>query len=242
MDELWGIPMLWVAVGLFFLAIVVYLGGKKIGVSVGAAKATAGFLVIFAIVAMLIAYGVGYPTPARLAGAQYDITMTETEAQTIVDNDGLIWYVNGDFNYTGDGKFANQTATSEVNITLDRTDSGSKADTTRCEVTDVGIVSDDAEGKTHTLISKGTQYNVNWTKAQNPDSATIVTITKRGLSTTLHVEPGGSNWVVVNITFSADAIDALPQYENAYCYLNIGGNTITVIYRVIVVAGGTSPS
>ncbi len=242
MEELWGIPMLWIAVGLFLAGIVIYLGGKKIGFSVGAARATAGFLVIFAIVAMLIAYGVGFPTTQRIAGAQYDLTMTETETQTIVDNDGLIWYVNGDFNYTGDGTFANQTATSEVNITLDREDSGSKADTTKAEVTDVGLVADDAEGKTYKLISLGTQYNVNWTKAQNPDSATIVTITKRGLSTTLHVEPGGSNWVVVNITFSADAIDALPQYENAYCYLNIGGNTITVIYRVIVVSGGTAPT
>lgn len=242
MEELWGIPMLWVAVGLFFLGIVIYLGGKRIGFSVGAARATAGFFVIFAIVAMLLAYGVGFPSAARIAGAQYDITMSETEDQTVVDNDALIWYVNGDFNYTGDGSFANQTGTTEVNITLDRTDSGSKADTTKAEVTDVGVIYHDAEGTKNTLISKGTQYNVNWTKAQNPDSATVVTITKRGLSTTLHIGPGGSNWVLVNITFSADAVDGLPQYENAYCYLNVGGNTITVIYRVIVVAGGTPPT
>ena len=242
MDELWGIPMLWIAVGLFFLAAVVWLGGKKLGLSVGAAKVTAGFLGIFAIVAMLVAYGVGFPTTASVGGAAYDITLSESEAQTVVDNDQLIIYCNGEFNYTGDGNFVNGTGFCEVNITLDRTDSGTKGDTTKAEVTDVGSVSDDGEGKTYTLISKGTEYNVNWTKAQNPDSATISTITKRGLSTTLHVGAGSSNWVLLNITFSADAADAMPQYENNYAYLNIGGNTVTVIYRVITVADGTAPT
>lgn len=242
MDTLWGIPMLWIAVGLFFGAVVIYLGGKKLGLSVGAAKATAGFLGIFAVVAMLIAYGVGFPSTAQIAGAQYDITLTESQDQTVVDSAQLIIYVNGDFNYTGDGTFANGTSSCEVNITLDRTDSGSDADTTKAEITDVGSVADDSGSGPYALISKGTDYMVNWTKAQDTAGAAVVTITKQGLSTTLHVDAGGSNWVLVNITFRADAVDALPLYENAYAYMSIGGNTVTVIYRVITVADGTAPT
>ena len=72
------------------------------------------------------------------------------------------------FNYNA-GAFRFGTGNFSVNFTLDRTDSGSKADTTSLEITDVGSVSDDVAGKTHTLISKDTNYNGDWTKAIDAD-------------------------------------------------------------------------
>ena len=239
---IWNTPALYFAVFGAFLFVVMWLGAKKLGITLGAARVLMVVGMLVCASGLVVMWGVGAPAVTIGSGAQYDLTMTESENQTIVDSDNMIWYVNVEYNYTGDGAFTENSGTSEVNFTLDRTDTGISGDTTTAECTDTGTIVDSAESTSHTVISKGIQFNIDWSKCQSPDAATVTTVTKTGLSTTLRVEAGGSNWVLCNITLNSDGFDAMPQFQNAYIYLSIGGVQVSIVTRVVEVHAGTAPT
>ena len=239
---IFGVSAAWVAILGAFFFLLIWFGGKKLGTSVASGRILMVIGALICVAGLIVMWGVGAPGLLVDRGATYDLSMTESENQTVVDADTMVWYINVEFNYTGDGTFEEQSATSEVNFTLDRTDTSSEGDTTRVECTDAGLVADEAESKSYSLVSQGISYNINWSKAQQPDAATVTTVTKKGLGSTLRIEAGGSNWVLCNITLNADAIDAMPQFDQAFAYLSIGGVQVQVIVRVIVVHDGTAPT
>lgn len=226
------------------LFVAVWFYASKLGIAKGAAKTLLTLLAVVMVVGALWAMGIfsGLVGTAKISDdATFDISISEDLAHLTVNDDTLVVTCNVDFNYTGTGTFANETQYAEFNITVDRTDSGSKAVTTKAEVTDVGLISDDTAGDQYTLINKGTTYSVNWTKAIDPGASTVQTVTKRSLTVNLHVDSAGANWVLCNITLNADAIDSMPAYQSEFIYLEVGGNTITLEVHVINYLG-TAPT
>ena len=231
-----GLSALLVLIFGILLFVAVWFYASKLGIAKGAAKTVLTLVAVVMVIGSLWAMGVfsGLVGTAQIEDdATFDISISEDMAHLTVNDDTLTVTCNIDFNYTGDGTFANQTQYALFNITVDRTDSGSKAVTTKAEVTDVGLINDDGAGDSYTLINKGTTYSVNWTKAIDPGASTVQTVTKRSLTINLHVDPAGANWVLCNITWNGDAIDAMPAYQSEFVYMEVGGNTITVEVHVI---------
>jgi|GEM_PF-6826256 len=189
------------------------------------------------ILAAAVMAGVTFQSEtAQISGLRVDVSGSEDTDQTFlaIDNgdNKVTWNVH--FNYTGDGSFLNNTNTATMNFTLTRLDSSSKDHVVECSVSDKGSVVDEATGNSYYLVNKGSDWNINWTKAGSTEGDVVSTT---GDSQTLKLESGGSAWTTLTIVLRADAIDAMPLYEAEYFYLDFAGQTWTVVVTVINYAG-----
>jgi len=226
-------------------AMICFIGLVLVIVAVYAKKAVtpkqASILKVVGAVTMLLSVavmaGVTFASEtAQISGLRIDVSGREDSDQTFlaIDNgdNKVTWNVH--FNYSGDGSFLNSTNTASMNFTLLRLDSGRQSHVVECSVSDKGSVVDEATGNSYYLVNKGSDWNVNWTKAGSTEGDVVETT---GDSQTLKLESGGSAWTTVTIVLRADAIDAMPLYEAEYFYLDFAGQTWTVVVTVITYAG-----
>jgi len=198
-----------------------------------------GVIIAFVGIAVAMGWTLTGET-ASVDSIEVDVSITEDTDQShiVVDNTDreVRWSV--DFNYTGDGTFANQTQYCEVNVSLSREDRNDDDVVVGCEVTDKGLVTDEADGKTYYLINKGSDWAINWTKAGSTAGSTI---SFQDEDITLSLEDGGTNWVILNVTLRADALDSMELYESEYFYVSFHDVSYAFNVRVINYLG-TPPS
>jgi hypothetical protein len=240
---LWGYSAFWIAVITGLFAYLLWTYGKKIGAGVAMRKFGTLILAGICVFAALTAIGVSLPGQTASVGgtgAVYEVTMTEAESQTAVDNDKMEINIHCQFNYNT-GEFKLGTGNFTVNFTLDRADAGTKDDIAGLECSDMDIVANHAGGDDVALVLETTEYQIDWTKAVNPDAATITTTTHTGLTYSVKVVSGGTNWVSMNVSLAKTAVDLMVPYVVEHIYFEIGG--VQVIANVQVTSyAGTAPT
>ena len=84
---IWNQPAIYFAIFGAFLFLIMWLGAKKLGITLGAARVLMVVGMLVCASGLIVMWGVGTPAVTIGKGAQYDLTMTESENQTIVDSE-----------------------------------------------------------------------------------------------------------------------------------------------------------
>lgn len=237
--SVYGIAAMWVIV---FGACVFFLGTKQGRAYSKFTPSTAKGAKVVGAVVVLVGFGTaaGWSLSADVASvSDVDLLVTAAEdtdqGHITIDNadQEIEWTVH--FNYTGDGAFLNSTNTATINFTLSRQDSSDDDVIAKCLVSDKGSVVDETEGKSYTLVNKGADWSLTWTKRGSVagDTATIT-----GDTATIGLEAAASEWVTLQVTLNANACDSMSTYDSEMFHVTFGGSeTFTFIVQVVNWAG-----
>ncbi len=240
---LWGYSALWIAIISGLLAYCLWNYGKKFGVGTGFRKLGTLLLAgvcVFSFVTMAGISLTGEEASIGGTSATYEVTMAESEGQTAVDNNKMEIDVHCNFNYAG-GVFRFGTGNFSVNFTLDRTDSGTTTDVATLECTDIDIVANHGGGDDVAIVTETDEYQIDWTKAVDPDATAITTTTHTGLTATLSVEAGGAGWCLLNVSLAATAVDLMVPYVVEHITFEIAGIEVVANIQVTTYLG-TAPT
>lgn len=230
------------ALTVLVIGLVIFLAGTKRGVTyTKVTPSSAKALRVIGVLAMLICAGAmaGWSLTSETASvASTELLVTAADADSdsfiTIDNQDrdIKWSVH--YNYTSDGAFLNSTDSSTINFSVSRADTSDDDIIVKVNIADKGAVVDESEGKTYTLLNKGTDWSATWVK-RGTVAGDTVTIT--GDTATLSITAGGSGWITLATTLNGDACDSMPLYSAETFYVDIGGVTFTYICQVINYAG-----
>lgn len=218
-------------IGLFIVAIILLAvgiyGKKMVGAQASKMMLAIGLI---ALIFSAVSY-VGIPTAdddaTVVASAQWDITVSESEAEVYAYALQHKVIVAVSFNDTSDA-FVSNTGAFSLNFTALRADALLIDAICHAEIGAVPTVD---------VTGAADEYLLD----ENSDGSFNVLFTKLGSVTSyesanLLVEAGSSAWVNVTFTLNADAVAQMDQYENCDLTFTIGGELWTIVIQKATVA------